>query len=318
MTPLPAPSLHEIEAARRRIEGIAIRTPLLRLGGGDGQIFIKLENLQPIGSFKLRGAANTVSRADPADVSRGLATASAGNMAQVVAWLARRRDVPCTVVVPDTAPPAKLEPVERLGGRLIRVTFDRWWQTLSERRFPGVEGLFIHPFADRNVIAGNATIGLEIVEDLPDVAAIVVPFGGGGLSTGIAAAVSAVGSGARCYAAEVETAAPFAAALAAGHPAEVTRTPSFVDGIGSSRILEEMWPLASGLLHASIVVSVEDVADAVRLLAERGRVIAEGAGAAAVAAARAGRAGPGPAVAVVSGGGIDPRTLATILRGELP
>ena len=239
-------------------------------------------------------------------------------MAQGVAWNARRLGVPCAVVVPETAPEAKLRAIERLGARYVKEPFDRWWRVLVEHRYPGLEGLFVHPVSDPAVIAGNATIGLEILEDLPDVDAILVPYGGGGLSSGIAAAAKAIAPRVRVIACEVETAAPFSASLAAGGPTDIVYTPSFVDGIGAGGVLAEMWSLASALLDGAAVTTLADVAEAVRLLAERQRVVAEGAGAVPVAAALAGAGGGGKVVCVVSGGNIDSSKLARILERELP
>ena len=337
MSTEPIPS-GEIRDARERIRGTAVRTPLLRLHLGEGdlpehlfdappEIYLKLENLQPIGSFKLRGAGNAMALADPDVLRHGVYTASAGNMAQAVAWNARRlrvtpeggkRNIPCRVIVPDHAPRTKLDAIERLGGEVFEVPFDDWWRVLVERSHPGMEGHFIHPVSDRAVIAGNGTVGLEIAEDLPHVDTVIVPYGGGGLSCGIASALRAVAPEARVYACEVETAAPLAASLAAGEPREVDYTASFVDGIGGKSVLAEMWPLARELLAGSLVVPLDRVAAAVRLLAERCRVIAEGAGAAPVAAALGGQAGAGKIVCVVSGGNIDAVKLAAILQGKVP
>jgi threonine dehydratase len=317
LTPVP---LARIEAARDRLKGVALRTPLVRLGLPDAspRILLKLENLQPIGSFKLRGAANAMAVAGEAALRGGVYTASAGNMAQGLAWTARQIGVRCRVVVPETAPRTKIAAIERLGGEVIRVSFDAWWQAMLDHGVPGIEGLFVHPFADQAVMAGNGTIGLEIVEDAPDVDAIVVPYGGGGLSCGIASAVRASRPDVRVYAAEVATAAPFSAALAAGKPTTISSTASFVDGIGGKNVFDEMWPMARELLAGSLVASVEEVAAAVRLLAERNRVVAEGAGAAPVAAALNRTIEAKTIVCVISGGNIDSDTLATILRGEIP
>lgn len=316
---LEAPGLAEIEAARRRLAGLVVRTPLLRLPvEAPAEIWLKLENLQPIGSFKLRGAGNAMRSAPPESLARGVITASAGNMAQGVGWCARAMGVPCTVVVPDNAPQTKRAAVERLGAKVVPVPFARWWQALEEHRFEGLEGRFVHPVSDPEVIAGNGTIGLEILEDLPQFDAVVIPFGGGGLSAGIASALRASGWRGRILAAEVETAAPLSASLAAGEPRAIDRQPSFVDGIGGTSVLPEMWPLASRLLDGALVVSLAETAAAIRLLAERGRVVAEGAGAASVAAALAGAAGRGRVVCIVSGGNIDAAVLAQILAGETP
>ena len=221
------PSILALQEARRAISGVAVRTPLVRLGVLDGppEIYLKLENLQPTGSFKIRGAMNALAHLGPADLARGVATASAGNMAQGVAWGARLRQVACTVMAPDTAPLAKIRAVERLGGRVQKVPFDEWWRAFETRTLPGVEGVFIHAFDDPHVMAGNGTIGLEILEDLPDADAIVVPWGGGGLACGIAAAVRAVGSKVPVYAAEVETGAPLRPSLTAGKPVVVDSPP---------------------------------------------------------------------------------------------
>jgi threonine dehydratase len=320
MAPAEPISLDAIRAAGERISAAVLRTPLVRfnIDGAPAEIYLKLENVQPIGSFKLRGASNAMLLAGPERLREGVWTASAGNMAQGVAWQARRMAVPCTVVGPDHAPEAKVAAIARLGARFIGVPFDDWFAILSARSYPGMSGLFIHPFGDPAVMAGNGTIGAEILEDLPDVDAIVIPFGGGGLSTGIASAVRALKPDTRIYAAEVETAAPLAAALAAGAPEQVAYTPSFVDGIGSPSVVPEMWPLVSELLDGSLVVPLAEVAAAVRLLAERNRVVAEGAGATPVAAALAGKAGGGKVVCVVSGGNLDGAKLAKILLGEVP
>jgi threonine dehydratase len=290
----------------------------LNVEDAPAEIWLKLENLQPIGSFKLRGAGNAMSLAPREALGKGVYTASAGNMAQGVAWNARRLGIPCTVVVPDNAPQTKLAAIERLGAKAVKLPYARWWQVLEYHGYPGIGGLFIHPVSDPAVIAGNGTIGLEILEDLPDVDAVVVPFGGGGLSCGIAAALRALSPTTRVFASEVETAAPFAASLAAGRPVAIDHTPSFVDGIGGKSMLPEMWPLANQLLAGSLVVSVAQAAASVRLLAERNRVIAEGAGATSVAAAILGKAGTGKVVCVISGGNIDPAKLAKILNGEVP
>ena len=256
--------------------------------------------------------------AGAAALADGVYTASAGNMAQGLAWGARELGVRCRVIVPETAPQTKIAAIERLGGQVMKVPFDAWWQTMTDHQYPGVEGLFIHPFADPAVMAGNGTIGLEILEDAPDVEAIVVPYGGGGLSCGIASSVRARRPAVRVYAAEVETSAPLAAALAEGRPTPISSTPSFVDGIGGKSVFAEMWPMAHELLAGSVVSSVVQIADAVRLLAERNRVVAEGAGAASVAAALQGSIDAKTIVCVISGGNIDSDVLATILRGEFP
>jgi threonine dehydratase len=314
------PALEEIRAAADRIAGSAVGTPLVRLNVEDApaEIWLKLENLQPIGSFKIRGAMNAVALADHETLKDGIWTASAGNMGQGVAWAARERGVPCTVVVPDTAPEAKLSAIERLGATIIPVPFMTWQEVFATRRFQGVEGLMIHPFSDPHVMAGNATIGLEIMDDLPDVDAVLVPYGGGGLSCAIASAVKQVRPTAKAYAVEVETGAPLAPSLAAGHPVEIEYRRSFVDGIGGSRVFPEMFELATRLLDGSLVSSVAEIAEAVRILAVRNHVVAEGAGASGVAAAMAGKAGTGKVVCVISGGNIDAAKLSTILEGKVP
>jgi len=304
-------------AARGRLEGFAVRTPLLRWHDGPGEIWLKLETLQPIGSFKIRGARNALATAPAEALARGVYTASAGNMAQGVAWCARALGVACTVVVPDHAPAAKLDAIERLGAAIVKVPFERWWRVLQERRYDEIKGYFVHPVSDPAVIAGNASIGLEIAEDLPQVETVLVPFGGGGLSSGIAAALRAKASGAKVFAVEPETAGPLTASLAAGHPVGVDYRPTFVDGSGGMSVLEEMWPLARELLAGAMTVSIAETAEAVRLLATRARVVAEGAGALSLAAARSG-ATKGKTVCIVSGGNIDPKRLAAILGGEVP
>ena len=269
------------------------------------ELWLKLENLQPIGSFKIRGAANVTARIPRERLQRGLLTASAGNMAQGVAFCARLLGVGATVIAPDTAPHTKVRAVERLGGRVIKVPFADWWRTLKTRSYAGIDAIFIHAFDDTDVMAGNGTIALELLEDLPSLDAVVIPWGGGGLSCGIASALRSRAPHVRIYAAEVETAAPLAASLAAGEVRTIEYQPSFVDGIGSKTVFPNMFALARNLLDGSLVVSLADAAAAMKLVAERVRVIIEGAAACAVAAAMSGRAGGGKIVAIVSGGNID-------------
>jgi threonine dehydratase len=309
--------LAEIEAARERIRGTAIRTPLVRLPVEDApaEIYLKLENLQPINSFKIRGATNAVLLAPAAERAKGLVTASAGNMAQGVAWAARELGVPATIAVPEHAPEAKLAAIERLGGQVLKLPYDDWWNVIITGHVDGTEGLFVHPVQDTGVMAGNGTIGLEILEDLPDPDAVVIPYGGGGLTVGIASAIKALRPATKIVTAEPATAAALAAALAAGHPADVDYRASFVDGSGSRRVLDSMWPLVAPLVDQALAIPVDEVAAAVRTLAERVRVIAEGAGALAPAAALGGRAGTGKVVCVVSGGNINLSKLAEILNG---
>ncbi len=320
MTTLEPPTLAAVQAARDRIADLAMRTPLVPLNVDDapGEIYLKLENLQPIGSFKVRGAGNAILSASPAELADGVYTASAGNMAQGVAYAARLRGVPCSSVVPDYAPQTKIAAIERLGATVVKVPFDDWWQVILTHNFDGLPGRMIHPVSNADVMAGNGTIGLEILEDLPEVDTIVIPYGGGGLSCGIAAAVKALKPDTKILAAEVETAAPLSASFAAGKPREVTYTPSFVDGCGSKGLLTEMWPLAKELITDSLVMSLDQIANAIRTLAERNHIIAEGAGAVSVAAALSGKAGHGTIACIVSGGNINPPTLATILNGRVP
>lgn len=308
------PTIENIRAARERIAGTAIRTPLIRLPiESPHEIYLKLESLQPIGSFKLRGATNAISCLSRDTLADGVYTASAGNMAQGVAWSARALGVPCTVVMPETAPRTKVEAVERLGGKIVYLPYDEWWQTLADHGRQGIRGTFVHPVADRLVMAGNGTIGLEIAEDVPDADAVLVPFGGGGLVCGIATAVRAIIPKVAVYGCEVATSMPLKAALAANAPVKVERTPSFVDGIGGRGVLPEMWPIVRSLVSGSIVASLDEVAAAVRLLVERARVVAEGAGATPVACALSHAPAGRKIVCVVSGGNIDTKILADIL-----
>ena len=313
-------ALDRIERARTTIAGTAVRTPLVRLWLDDApaEIYLKLECLQPIGSFKIRGATNALAEADPADLAAGVVTASAGNMAQGVAWGARARGLKCTVVVPDTAPQTKRAAIERLGGRIVPVPFEEWWQAIETSRHPGSEGYFVHPVLDDDVMAGNGTIGLEILEDLPDVDAVLVPWGGGGLASGIASALRQRRPGIRVIACEPETGAPLAASLPTGTSTAVDYKPSFVDGSGSRALLPKMWELARELIDDAVAVPLDATAAAVRLLAERTRVIAEGAGGLALAAALAGAGRTGKVVCIVSGGNIDAARLTAILDGTTP
>ena len=311
--------LDEIRRAQERIADAVARTPLLRLDAeAPCEVWVKLECLQPIGSFKLRGALSAVRAASRAELVGGVVTASAGNMAQGVAWAAREAGVRARIVAPENAPRTKLDAVERLGGEVIAVPHEVWWQTMVDRGYPGIDGLFVHPVEDDAVMAGNGTIGLELCEELEAFDAVVVPWGGGGLTTGIASAVKALRPGTRVVAAEPDTAAPLAASLAAGGPVEIDYRPSFVDGAGGRALLPTMWDRSHGLVDAAVAVPLDEIAAATRLLAARGRVVAEGAGALALAAALRGDAGEGRVVCIVSGGNIDGAVLARILAGATP
>jgi threonine dehydratase len=299
-------------AARSRIAGIALRTPLIRLQHDrPGEVFLKLENLQPIGSFKIRGAANRMLQTTS---DRGFLTASAGNMAQGVAYMARRMGVPATVITPDSAPETKIRAVERLGGRVIKVPFDQWWQTFETRAFPGIDATFVHAFDDPEVRSGNGTIGFELLEDQPDLDAVVVPWGGGGLACGIAAVVKHLKPSIRVYAVESETGPPLSASLAAGHPVVVEYKPSFIDGIASKTVFPGMLDLAKRLIDGVIVLRLDEAAAAICLVAERARVLIEGAAACAVAGALKPEAGTGKIAAIVSGGNINLEKFCELCR----
>ena len=308
----------DVEAARARLAGVVMRTPIIRLEtDGGAELLLKLECLQPVRSFKVRGAYNALSMLSDEELARGVYTASAGNMAQGLAWSARRRGVRCSVVVPDNAPATKLEGIRRLGAEIVEVPYDDWWDVFATHRFAPLEpARFVHPVSDVGMMAGNGTIGLEILEDEPDVRAVLVPFGGGGLSCGIAAAIRASRPEVRVFGCEVDTAAPLAASIAAGRPVEVDRTPTFVDGIGGKAVLEEMWPPVKRLLAGSLVSSLSALEAAIRLLVARTAIVAEGAGAASVAAGLKHTASLGRIVCVVSGGNLDPGVLARILSSE--
>ena len=306
--PIRPISLAEIRLARERIAGTIVRTPLVRLelGPGAPDIRLKLENLQPINAYKLRGAANAVALLSDAERRRGVWTISAGNAGQGVAYAARAAGVPCTVVAIETAPAAKLERMKALGAKLVPVPYEVAWKALDDRAYPGVEGTFVHPFDDHNFITGHATMGLEILEDAPDTAAVIVAIGGGGLITGVGSAVKALRPSIRVWGAEPETAAPAALSFERGSPQVFSAwKASFVDGAGGQSLFPRMWQRMKPVADGSIVVTLEETKRAMRLMAEKARVIAEGAGALPLAAALTGKAGPGPIVAVVSGGNID-------------
>jgi threonine dehydratase len=301
-------TLAEIQAAHRRIADTIVRTPLVRLDLGTGypDIRLKLENLQATNSYKLRGAVNAVALLSDSARARGVWTISAGNAGQGIAFAARQAGVPCTVVAIESAPAAKIERMRALGAQLILVPYERAWRALGERSFPGVEGTFIHPFDDDNFIAGHGSMGVEILEDAPDTVAVIAAIGGGGLIAGVGSALKALKPSIKVWGAEPETAAPLAQSLAAG-AAQVYKDwkASFVDGAGGQSVFPRMWQRLRPVVDGSIVVTLEETKAAMRLMAEKTRVIAEGAGALSLAAARTGKAGPGPLVAVVSGGNVD-------------
>ena len=316
--PVRPVTLDEIRAARERIRSVAVRTPLVRLrhDAGKPEIWLKLETLQPINAFKIRGAANAVAMLSPEERRKGVWTISAGNAGQGVAFAAREAGIPCTVLAIDPAAETKIERMRKLGARLVRAPFDQCWQAMDDRSFPGIEGTFIHPFDDHNFVAGNATLGLEIIEDLPDVKAVIAAIGGGGLISGVGSAVRQLSPHVRILGAEPETAAPGALSFEKGSPQVFEKwKASFVDGAGGKSIFPRMWQRMHGIVDGSIVVTLEEVRQAMKLIAEKTRVIAEGAGALAVAAAMTGKAGDGPIVAVISGGNIDLKKFAELVVG---
>ena len=308
LEPVRAIRLSEIQEARKRIAHTIVRTPLIRidLGPNFPDIRLKLENLQPINAYKLRGAANAVALLSDSERERGVWTISAGNAGQGVAYAARQAGVPCSVVVIETAPKSKLDRMRALGAKLIPVSYDVAWKTLEERSFPGAEGTFIHPFDDDNFIAGHGTMGLEILEDAPDTAAVIASIGGGGLVTGVGAAIKALKPEIKIFGVEPETAAPSALSFKMGSP-QVFKDwkASFVDGAGGQSTFPRMWERMKPIVDDYFVVSLEETRNAMRLMAEKTRVISEGAGALPLAAVLSGKAGKGPIVAIVSGGNID-------------
>jgi threonine dehydratase len=301
-------ALSQIQQARERIAQTIVRTPLIRLEFGPKfpDIRLKLENLQPINAYKLRGAANAVAMLPESERQRGVWTISAGNAGQGVAYAARAAGVPCTVVVIETAPQSKLERMKSLGAKLIAVPYEIAWRALDERSFPGVEGTFIHPFDDDNFIAGHGTMGLEILEDAPDAAAVIAGIGGGGLITGVGSATKALRPEIKIFGVEPETAAPAALSFEMGSPQVFKEwKASFVDGAGGQSMFPRMWERMKPVVDGYLVVTLEETKNAMRLLAEKARIISEGAGALSVAAALSGKAGKGPIVAIISGGNID-------------
>jgi len=308
--------LPEVREARNRIAGTIVRTPLVRLELGPGfpDIRLKLENLQPINAYKLRGAANAVALLSESERKRGVWTISAGNAGQGVAYAARQAGVPCSVVVIETAPESKIERMRALGAKLVPVPYEVAWKALEERSFDGVEGTFVHPFDDHNFITGHATMGLEILEDAPDTAAVIAAIGGGGLITGVGSVLKALNPEIKVFGSEPETASPAALSFAKGSP-QVFKDweASFVDGAGGQSLFPRMWERMKPVMDGCIVVSLEETRKAMRLMAEKTRVIAEGAGALSLAAALTGKAGQGPIVAIVSGGNVDLKKFCEII-----
>jgi threonine dehydratase len=321
LEPVRPIELREIREARERIASTIVRSPLIRLelGPGSPDIRLKLENLQPINAYKLRGAANAVAMLPESECQLGVWTISAGNAGQGVAYAARQAGVPCTVVAIETAPAAKIERMKALGARLVLVSYEAAWKALEDRAVPGVEGTFVHPFDDDNFIAGHGTMGLEILEDAPDTAAVIAAIGGGGLVTGVGSAVKALKPGIKVWGVEPETAAPMAYSLERGSPQAFPNwTASFVDGAGGKSVFPRMWERMKPIIDGCIVVSLEQTRQAMRLLAEKARVVSEGAGALALAAALTGKAGSGPIVAIVSGGNIDLKKFCELLESAGP
>ena len=307
-------AIEDIEQARARIAGTVLRTPLVRF---DERIWLKLENLQPTNAYKIRGASNAVARLSDEERAKGVWTISAGNAGQGVAYAARQYGVPCTVVAIETAPQTKLDRMRALGARIVPVSYDDAWVAAETHRFPGLDGPFVHPFDNHDFIAGHGTMGLEILEDCPEVRTVICAIGGGGLITGVGSAIKAKRPDVKVLGAEPETAAPYALSLREGGPRKFPDwEASFVDGAGGKSVTERMWQRMRPVTDGAITVTLEQVRDAMRLIAEKSRTIAEGAGALALAAALTGEAGEGPIVCVVSGGNIDLSKFAALVAGQ--
>jgi len=314
-------TLDEIRSARGRIAATVLRTPQIPWQGpsAPASVYLKLDNLQPTGSFKVRGAGNSLAVAAEKGNLPGVYTTSAGNMAQALAWHAKRQGVPCTAIVPDTAPEIKLAGIRRHGAKIVQLPWERVWDVMTEGKYePLQDSVYIPPFSSNPMIAGNGTAGLEIFEDLPEVKKVFVPIGGGGLISGVAIALRSLGPEVEVVACESEAATPFTASLRAGKAVEVARNPSFVDGIGARNVLPEMWDRLSGLVTTSRVLKLEEIASAIRYCFERHHIVVEGAAGAAVAAALGEPDPGGPVVALVSGGNLDSAKLVTILEGKVP
>ncbi len=320
MESLQPATLEQIETARTRIEGLAIRTPLVKLNVAEApaEIFLKLENLQPTGAFKVRCLANVLKSASAEELQHGVFTGSSGNSGVALAWLARHLGLKATVYAPDDVPKNKLDAIREVGATVCLLPFEAWWDIVRTGSYPGEKGFFANAVNSAAAIAGNGTIGLELFEDLPDVDTVVVPFGGGGVACGIASAFRILKPATKILAAESEAAMPLTAAFKAGRPVLVPRHTCFISGLGVESVLPEMWPLANQLLEGAVASSLDDVAAAIRLMFERNRIVAEGAGAVALAAALSGKAGEGKIVCVVSGGNLNKQHMIEILRGNVP
>ena len=315
---LSVPALTDIRTAAEILAPYIIRTPLLQLKSGErsSEFFLKLENLQAIGAFKVRPMGHALLNADPATLQNGVYTASSGNAGLGLAWMGNKLELAATVYAPETAPPDKLAAIRSFGAQVKPLSESEWWKIIENSGHPNDPGVYVDAVRNPSAMAGNGTIGLEIIEQCPDVDTVIIPFGGGGLSCGIAAAIRALKPGTRIIVAESDAATPLTAAMAAGRPVTVEVKPSFISGAGAPSVLEEMWPLVSELVDDTVVIPVAEVANALRLLFERNKVIAEGAGAIALAAALAGDGKFGKTVCVVSGGNIDPDVMAAILRQQ--
>ena len=311
--------LGDIEAARERIAGTVLRSPLVKLdlGPGGPDIRPKLENLQPTNAYKIRGASNAIARLSDEERARGVWTISAGNAGQGVAYAARAAGIPCSVVAIETAPQTKLDRMRALGATIIPVSYTEAWKAAEAHEFDGLDGTFVHPFDNYDFIAGHGTMGLEIVEDCPDVKTVIAAIGGGGLITGVGSAVKALKPDVRVIGSEPETASPYAYSLSVGRPSKFADwQASFVDGAGGQSVTQRMWDRMQPVVDGAVIVTLDQVRDSMRLMAEKARVISEGAGALALAAALTGEAGDGPIVCVVSGGNIDIGKFAELVTGS--
>jgi threonine dehydratase len=320
-TPISAPSLDDARAAAERIREVAVRTPLVPLrsySGARPEILLKPETLQPVTSFKIRGAYNWASSLTDAQRARGLSTVSAGNTAQAVAYAARLVGASARSRLPDTTPRAKIDAIEAYGMEPVFMPGDELFDWMLSAGWEGEPYTFLHPWVEPLMVAGSATVGLEIFDELPDVDTVFISVGGGGLICGVGSALKALNPGIRVVAVQPEACAPIRACLAAGQPVWVDPEPTLCDGLGVPLVTDEMWPLLRSVVDETVEISEEQVEDAIRRLALDNKLVVEGAGAASLAAALATPIEQrGRSVCVLSGGSIDGDTFAAIVGGAV-
>lgn len=317
--PVNPPSLDDIRIAEERLKGIIVRTPLLQLDSPKetGDILIKPEVLQPTGSFKIRGVYNWVASLTPNECKKGFSTFSAGNTARSLGYVAQIYGVSCRSILPEYAPANKVEALRNLGVETLLVSFDEMIKWVFAEGWKRESYAFLHPWTEPKMIAGHGTIGLEIIEDLPDVQTVFVPVGGGALIAGVGGAIKELKPSVRIVGVQTRSYPSLQASFQAGKPVWIDPKPTICDGVAVPFVADQMYPLLRKIVDDVVTVPEEKVKAAIKQLMLKNKLIVEGAGALSIAAALEMPAEKqGKTICLVTGGSIGPEALSTIISGK--